>query len=513
MQVFQAYETLMHMHTAIAHMEPDRWPDATALGRQLRVLANIAVEAFIADVRDIVRTQIRAEILPILEDRNAEGYSAARTRRMALIKWLEIEHPLDWGQDAATHVILVQAVARDSIQAARGLPSSNRGQQSVEDLVKHFLHVGRTTGLAALRPPIWNKGQCWPVLRAAVAQAQSRALKTMEPAAADEAIKDAFITIVEERRIHFYPDSLPPSGNSNRRSLQPSFQSWSLIGPRARLAVVPGRSAPMTQAERFEFEMSQNSLGQKMSDRSSDWDTREVIIADYHKHLDRTVLPDSWNITAEMLKKDTDQFTVECYEWAKSQFVHKRSDWKCDLALILAFLISKVIPTVAWKTPCKELVPLLSKLGIDRARSAVPPSSRRAAIKAIRTLSWTVRDVNGVHQEEIYFTQASIVFLCWISEDSPLRKCLKRAGNTGLGAPWSTKHRTSVPMRARMSRLPTAADFVDRTQVTYAHQPHPHGPRVSHREGRHHSSGLQHELQDSRRQRAHGLAQRGNIDA
>ncbi|OJT03814.1 hypothetical protein TRAPUB_5544 [Trametes pubescens] len=438
---YLGFETLFHMYAAIAHMKSDRWRDATAVGRELRVLADIAVGAFLDDVRDLVRTQIRAEILPILDNKDADGYSSAKTRRLSLRKWLEIEHPLDWGEDAGTHIILVQAVARDAIQAARGLPSSNRGQLSVDHLVDHFLHVGKSTGLAALRPPIWNKGQCWPVLRAAVTQAQARAQVTMAPAAADKAIKDAFITIVEERRIHFYPDSLPPSGDNLRRSLQPSFQSWTLIGPQARLAVVPGRAAPMTQEENLQFEMSKNSLEQMHNDRSSVWNSTLVLIGDYHEHLDRTVLPQSWKITSDMLKTDSDQFTVDCYEWAKYQFVHKRSDWKCDLALILAFLISKVRPAVAWKNPGKTLDTQLSKLGISGPRSTVPPASRGPAINVIRTLNWTEREgVNGVHQEDMYFTQASIVFLCWICEDSPLRKCLKKPNGSGLGAAWGNKH-------------------------------------------------------------------------
>lgn len=429
------------MQASVAHLDANRWPDATALGRELRVLADIAVGAFIQDVRDLVRTQIRAVIFPILEDKTAEGYPAAFSRRVALKKWLDVEHPLDWGDEATTHVLLVQAVTQGPIEAARGLPSSDRGQQSVEDLVNHFFHVGTTTGFAALRPPIWNKGQCWPILRAAVVESRRRALRTLDAAAADVAVKEALISIVEERHIRFYPDSLPPSGDNTRRSLQPSFEAWSRIGPQARQAVVPGLSAPMTQQERLDFEMSQNSLTEMRSDPSSTWDTRRVIIADYHEHLDHTVLPKSWNITAEMINQDSDPFIIDCYEWAKSMFLLKRSDWKCDLALHLAFLISKVTPHVAWPATSKALEAPLRALGIDKARSVVPRNTRRAAITVIRTLEWTERDVKGVKQEEIYYTQASIVFLCWIHEASPLRRCLQKKDGPGLGAAWGTKHR------------------------------------------------------------------------
>ncbi|KAH9848943.1 hypothetical protein C2E23DRAFT_738394, partial [Lenzites betulinus] len=277
---FVAYETLLYMKVAIARMPKTRWADASSLGREFRLLADIVMGAFVKDVLQLVSSQVRAEIDPILADRGHNDLLAARTRRVALRKWLDVDHPLDWGVQADTRIVLTQAVSRDQIEAARGLAKSARGQMSVKDLVDILIHIASTSGLRSVRPPLWNKGQCWPALRAAFGDANLRGTRAgMSPADTMALFKEAFTYIVEERRIRFFPDALTPTEGRRLPSTQPSIRSWSTLGAQVH-APVAGRSAPLTHAERLQYQMSQNSLEEMRADPNSSWDTTEIVIAD-----------------------------------------------------------------------------------------------------------------------------------------------------------------------------------------------------------------------------------------
>ncbi|KAH9848414.1 hypothetical protein C2E23DRAFT_889072 [Lenzites betulinus] len=126
---FVAYETLLYMKVAIARMPKTRWADASSLGREFRLLADIVIGAFVKDLLQPISSQVRAEIDPILADRGHNNLLAARTRRVTLRKWLEVEHPLDWGM-------------------------------FVKDLVDILIYIASTSGLRSIHPPVWNKGQC-----------------------------------------------------------------------------------------------------------------------------------------------------------------------------------------------------------------------------------------------------------------------------------------------------------------------------------------------------------------
>ncbi len=439
---------------SIASLDIRRWSDTTSIGREVRLLADIAVGAFVDDVLELVSSHVRAEILPVLQDRSADGYMAARTRKEALKKWLSVEHPLDWGVDADTHILLTQVVSRDQVEAARSLPKSARGQLSVQDFVDILFHVGTTTGLRAVRPPLWNKGQCWPVLRAAVTEALVRTARALPAAEVNDFVKEAFVAIVEERRIRFFPDALPPNASRRLPSIEPSLRSWSKIGAEVRPRVA-GHSAQLTQSQRLEFQMSQNSLQEMEQDLTTRWNVTNVVIGEYHKYIDRTSLPNGWKEADSLLLKDADDFVFECYRWAGYEFEHRRADWTCDLAFHLAFLLAKVAPTVAWpERSGEDIAPLLAELGIPSLKKAargtvfVPVHLRRAAIDVIRKVPWTVRKGGkGTKDEIVYLKSAAYVFLLWMCPSSPLRQRVAKPP-ISLGDPWSKKHRKwHRPMR------------------------------------------------------------------
>lgn len=408
-------------------MPADVWRDASVLARELRLLADIALRSFVDDVLELVQTQVWNEIQPILQVRDSDQYHNARSRRDALNTWLALDKPLDWGEYGTTRTSLLRAVSADDTIAARGLPRSAKGEWSVSDFVDHLLHVGQSFGMSAVRPPVWNKGHFWPVLRAAVTEGLRRARQHSDAPIAMLEVKSAFVHVVQELSISAVPDATPPPPGSTRPSLQPSIDSWTLIGVTARHAR-PGVPAPLTSQESVEFQIARSTLRSMELDPSTAWDTTEIVISDYHKYLGRTALPSNWDHVEATRSKDL--FSRTCYTWAEAQLSTKLIDWRCDLALHLGYLISKVIPLISWPSDSTSL--------LASFQSIQAHSDPAAAIQAFRALPWQTRPSSkGALRQSLYFTQATIVFLLWIDSSSPLRVHLKKGT---LGRPWSNKH-------------------------------------------------------------------------
>ncbi|KAI0671980.1 hypothetical protein C8Q78DRAFT_990555 [Trametes maxima] len=401
------------------------------------------MRAYVEDVTSLVRKQLWSEIGPALEAKDGVDYEEALRRRNAYYAWRKADHPLDWGDHSLNCTTITKMVSTTQAEAAaRGLPQSAKGQWSVEDFVSHLYRIGVTLGFNALRPPVWNKGTFWPILRAAVTEALRRArLSHQDNAAAEREVKHAFAFVIAELRIHLIPDATPPPPNSRRPSLEPSIHAWTVIGARPR-HVVTGHAAPPTQMEDVDFQISQRSVDSMLGDSSCDWDTTQVVIGDYHRYLARSVLPSNWR-NAPGKCAETDVLTSSSYAWAEEQFNHKLEDWRVDLALHLAFLISKVAPRVAWPSKGADLVAhQLTSKGIGDGRKPVrdvPPNKFHAAIQSVRSLAWTERNAKGAQAESIYFSQASVVFLSWMHAQSPLRLHMNKA-NATLGQAWTNKH-------------------------------------------------------------------------
>ena len=121
---------------------------------------------------------------------------------------------------------------------------------------------------------------------------------------------------------------------------------------------------------------------------------------------------------------------LETYEWADERMRTNLQDPLCSLALSLAFLISKVIPTISWSTEN-------SPAGLDRVSIDNPQSS----VTYFRMVPWIEREYRnqrkGTTIENQYFTIAAICFLAWMDPTSPLRKHLDDGGSISQ---WNNKH-------------------------------------------------------------------------
>ena len=412
------------------------WEDASPMGKKLRLLAQIALRSFKEDTVSLVAEQVSDEIQPILRAGDSEEYVDARRRSQALKSWARQEFPLDSTDEGATYILLSNIVCANSAHAARGLPKSSRGQWSRADFVNHLMTVATSTSRATIRPPVWNKGQFWPVLRAAVEEGRNvvrRDLSTpdLDHEPSDDealaAIKEAFVFIANEERIGLVPDAVRLE--NGRMSTEPSIRAWTNMGPLPRHSQTV-QATLLTSRQRDERQLAEVARAMAEENPGTVWTTVTTTIGSYHKFLEQSELPSSWSYSSALSESaSTPDMVVANYSWAKEQFETNIGDWRCDLALHLAFLISKVIPYVSWPQQGEAF-----KMGMKEVNLA----NHQAGIAFVRTLQWEEKHNGGVHAESIYFTQAAIVFLCWMHSDSPLRRQLQTSKS--IGTAWTNKH-------------------------------------------------------------------------
>ncbi|KAI0323783.1 hypothetical protein GY45DRAFT_1264031, partial [Cubamyces sp. BRFM 1775] len=292
---YLAYETVFYMQSRLARLdranamrarrgEKPVWEDASPMGKKLRLLAQIALRSFTEDTVSLVAEQVSDEIQPILRAGDSEEYIDARRRSQALKSWARQEFPLDSTDEGATFILLSNIVCANSAHAARGLPKSSRGQWSRADFVNHLMTVATSTSRATIRPPVWNKGQFWPVLRAAVEEGRNVVRRDLSAPDIDyepsddealSAIKEAFTFIANEQRIGLVPDAvLLPSG---RMSTEPSIRAWTNMGPLPRQSQTV-QATLLTSRQRDERQLAEVARAMAEENPGTVWTTVTTTI-------------------------------------------------------------------------------------------------------------------------------------------------------------------------------------------------------------------------------------------
>ena len=399
------------------------------ISEELRRICSIAINAYIDDVRTLVSNFVTADKDRILNEEGHPGRAWLKVRLDELRHWMKEARPLGWkAGDRTTYHRLSRIVSPTRDDVIEGLPRSRTGSCSPRDFVDALYKVGMADTLQAVRPPVWSRGTAWSVLRTAIAQATLRLPANMSDEERVEEIKSALTHCVRRAGISFFPD-VRQAGQRD-----PAPDAWTLMGlpdsVRSNLRSNNGASVD----ERLEIGLARASQRALANDVHAPWTTTEVDIMQYHAYVDRPTLPDDFDYDEADLE-NCDPFTVKCYEWANDQLRNHTGEWRCRLAIHLAFLISKLTPCVFW--PAKGKV-------IEDTKDALQKTSNMDEATALfRLLPWVKRDnIKGL-SASLLFSQAAVYFLNWIHEQSPLRKHLRMpATRPDIMGPWHHKHST-----------------------------------------------------------------------
>ena len=404
-------------------------PAATPLSLtdELRVLARIAVDAYVQDVVELVRSAFESEASAIDSDETNPGRIWLQTRKSELAKWQDQDYPLDWGDSQATYQRLTRILSAARQDIPNGLPKSARGSTTDLDFVARLYKCGTSHGPRGVKSPMWWRSSSLPVMRTAIAEAHIALSHGGRAVDCAQEFQQALRHAVIHAKVRFFPDASSPT------SREPSVHSWTFLGQGESARRILDPAQALTQEERIDIELAQHSQTAMDQDVYAPWCTADVEIYRYAKYMDRACMPTDYD--PRLCDNDAKDPNVKAgYAWAEKWFREHPEDWRSRLARHLAFLITKLLPHIFWDKDA--LPPLQEKMKMLSSAE----KCRKASIDFARSLAWIERPgTKGVNTPGLYYTQAAMVFLNWIHEESHLRRHLTPS-NRAAFSKWHSKH-------------------------------------------------------------------------
>ncbi len=408
------------MIVRVASRPPVSINPTTSERTRLHDIAMLAVDTYLEDVRELIGEELGALVHSDTFQQGSVEDANMKMRWRTYQGWRDLTEPLAWGPRGETYMKVVRMVVDDEDLMPHGVPVSTTDKCSLEDFVNRIFLMGTKTTLRSVQAPLLRKGATWPVLTMVIRECEKRLGEASEATA--QTICTILVNVFKERKVEYVPDKSGSGPN-------PTMKAWTILNqaPDARTAHLdPSLQNPR---ERRVFELSQHTRVMIETAVNSEWNATNLAIGEYHKYLDRTLPPiDFRRDPKESLAPEVQVV----YDWANSEFHNSFQSWKSQLAITLAFLVSKVLPNVHLPA-ASELVAIKSEL------ANTSPQDQEKAIPIIRKIKFTSKNVGGSKDQRTYFTIASIVILAFINPDSPLRQKLESSGK--LDDVWSSKHR------------------------------------------------------------------------
>lgn len=403
----------------------------SAIGQRFFTNAQIVLDSLLDDAKDVVKVQVRAELKPLLADSSHPQYPSAYQRNVALKGWLEERRPLSYGpgSSVATFITLVKIVCASHVSYPNGLPESGRPKWSRSDFIENIYKQGLHATSSHYRAPIVPKGSLGPTLRIAIQHVRNIDPRVSHEAA-DRDFKNALFIVFTENCVDFVPDARVPEGGG-APPRQPSIHAWTRLGAVDKdHDFIPGSFR--SEEERNEAALGRTARAQVREDTRGSWNTVGLAVNDLHGYFSRSCMPVNFNTRKALVGKVVEGIHTT-YAWACARLNSSLgSDWRCQLAVILAFLISKAVPRVSWP------------VGFDNPGGFSNPDPWHA-IGILRKLPWIEKiDGNGetrkgTTNESLFFSCAAVVFLAWLDPNSPLRERIG-SGPTDFLTAWNSKH-------------------------------------------------------------------------
>ncbi|PIL27988.1 hypothetical protein GSI_09932 [Ganoderma sinense ZZ0214-1] len=398
----------------------------------LHAIALLAVDAYIEDVRALVREELGAIIDGQAHQEGSVEEANMKMRWRTFKHWSDLSEPLAWGERGETYTKLVRMVIDNENAMPDGLPVSTIDKCSLEDFVQRIFKMGTKTTLRSVQAPLVRKGASWPVLTMVIRECQKRLGEVSDASA--RTICSILVDAFKERKVEYVPDRLPPKPN-------PTIKAWTILSEAHGERTAHIDRSLQNPRERRAFQLSEHARSLSESAVNADWQAVKIPIGHYHKYLTRTTCPvDCRRDRHEQLASDV----ATVYNWAEHELQTNFSSWKCQLAVTLAFLVSKVLPNV-------HLPPTSQLAAIKAELKTVTPQHQESAIPIIRKIKFTSKDIGGSKDRKTYFTVTTLVILALIVPESPLRAKLERDGK--LYPDWAAKHRAKAITTPTLIRL------------------------------------------------------------
>jgi hypothetical protein len=412
----QAYEAAFRIRHVLAHCSQTLRSDISDDSlRKGVIIADMALDMYFNDVKAIVATGVDANIQELsanADDSDIGNFIKPKDRRASLAAWMKVVHPLDYGQNAFTH--LVKAIASTLDDISTGLPNLEMQRMSLESFASLLYDMGQEDAGSGVEAPILSKGQFLPVLKVAI-----KSIGSLAPLVSRKKfVICALGKAAEFNKIHFIPWSQPQHG-PGRRAKTPVWNSWMQLG-----APPPAQGNAGTCVSLGSAGMAQVALAAQKraeaADTNADWTAGDVNLDNLHLMLERTKLPSDWEIPTECSEQ-----TKATYLWFKNHY--DRCNVAHHLGIIIAIILSRNLPNL---------------FAPDDTTFKLEGKNRIQTREIARAAPWVTKPGRrGMKEPSVFLSMFSTFIAALYCEESPLREDMK-LNNGAMGKNWTDKHST-----------------------------------------------------------------------
>ncbi|KAG1863248.1 hypothetical protein DFJ58DRAFT_912417 [Suillus subalutaceus] len=165
--VSQAYKAEFHIQLSVNQLSSNAFLGYPGNLRHAIVIALVALQAYIADVKTLVTKAVNAACSVVEAEDGGDVERHAAVRRKGLRKWLATANPLGYADKGYEH--LVSCVHSKSMDHHEGLPNPTKAKLSVHDFARLVCNMSREIDPAPVAAPLISGGCSMPVFRVALA--------------------------------------------------------------------------------------------------------------------------------------------------------------------------------------------------------------------------------------------------------------------------------------------------------------------------------------------------------
>jgi hypothetical protein len=384
--------------------------------RHAIIIAVVAFQAFVADVKALVSAGITKLCNDLDDDDTHAATLEAKTRRINLKKWLACPYPLSYLDRAYEY--LLRCIIGDSTEWSFGLPNPTKEKLSIRDFAKLIVDMSHEQNPAPLAAPL-SSDRSSPMIFKVAFIYMSKYVPPNSPISANMFLQNALVVAANHLHINNIPWHL--AGGRGRRPRKPHFESWINLGKAADALSVTRLNSLSGSIDDAE-EASQRA---QASDVRAAWSAVSITLQSLPDFITRSVPPDEFSIHNVTFDKNErkNSIVLEIYQWAFTKF--NMATPLHQVALLIAIYVSKIIPNLFYHE--------------DDRPDNHDYSTMLAFTNAIRDMPWKPKDSRkGCKVAAQFITMVTVYIMAVFDRTSALHEHFDHAHS--FPTAWNKKH-------------------------------------------------------------------------
>ena len=401
----------------------DIYPNEDHEMRQSFLVADIALEAYINDIKTFVTDGVKANIDCLAGSELDKDRKDARILKKDLQSWQATRYPFSY----ESLLLLCRIIA----PTGTSLPQSSSGRVVLNTFLSS-LATQATDGKSKKKDPFIPGGSFQHILPPAIKHLTAHASSGM-----DEDGDSFVVRMLRRSWLHFKINTVPGTptqlSGGGRPRTRVVYNAWTLFGGQSTAS--PTKQVALRPRERQTAAIEANIARAMEDDADGPWCANDLKLQDMHTMLNRRMLPTDFQLPALSKQEDS--------EYVKATYKKVFDDLDLEkplhrLALMIGIVFSKLAPNIYTNSPSSGPSALIDQ--------------EATAQNYLQTLPWSSKSRGGSTEKGPLMSMMTVYILALYDEHSPLREYHKKEKK--LGQKWTQKHgKLAVQYQLRVSLM------------------------------------------------------------